>query len=135
MWSSAALLRMPHMEKAKRKHSPEIAQKQVTRMLLLILGLSIVILFFPLVWMESPIKPPFQTYTLVPLLSIPILMFYGTRFGFRKRDFVLLGFCLYVATLIFTNFVPCPLHCHYPEPSGIVIRNIHCSGVFLYCLF
>jgi hypothetical protein len=113
------------MEKAKRKHSPEIAQKQITRILLLILGLSILIFFFPLAWLKSPIKPPLQTYTLLPLLSIPLAMVYGSRFGLRKRDFVLVGLSLFMAWLIFMNFAV--LGCGNDSWGGILIANAPCD--------
>jgi hypothetical protein len=126
------------MEKAKRKNNLEIAQKQLTRILFMLLGLSIVIFFFPLVWLDSPISPPLRTYVLVPLLSILVFIFYGFRAGLRKRDFVLLGFCLVVAILLYLKLEPCPPpgcggNSYYGD--GKIVIHMGCSSVFIYCLF
>ena len=128
------------MEKAKRKASPEVAQKQITRILFLVLVLSVLIFFFPLVWLDSPIKPPLQSYVLVPLLSIPLAIFYGSRFGIRKRDYILIGFCLAVAILLLISLEPCQEGCgggssYYLAGESRVTFYTGCAKIYFCTLF
>jgi hypothetical protein len=89
------------MEKAKRKISSELTQKRLTLQLSLILALSILLLFFPIVWLDSPISVSLQTYALVPLLSIPLVSPYFRRGALEKQNFILTILCLALVLLLY----------------------------------
>ena len=129
------------MEKAKRKNSPEIVQRQITSILLLILSLSILIYFFPLVWLDSPITLPLQSYALVPLLSVPILIYYYQRVSLKKRHIILLNLCLAMSYFLYTALAPCMNngcgggYTFYEFGNTSIAYYTGCADIFLFCLF
>lgn len=98
------------MEKTKCKNSPVIVQRRLTILLSFILGLSVFFYFFPLIitWEYAFFDLPLQTYALLPLLSLPLGIWFFRLYGFSKRNLLLIVLCLLLAISTYQKLALCP---------------------------
>lgn len=134
------------MEKAKHKQSPALAEQRLTKILFIILGLSIFFFFLP-INISFPYIPAldfgfslsfpyhaisFQSYALVPLTALA-LGIYFRRYGLSRVHLLLFAACLLIALLIYLRWTPCDNSwqaIYYPIPYLPFVSIYQGCGVF-----